>query len=319
MLTYNKQLYLKVISLILLCWTGMAQSTGQFLIAQVDKGIVPQTSVRSGWLPVRLIFEYQGNNYTVRLQVKSKEFNRYTQEMARKPRPSNLVARLDLAQKGAKDIAPLTAALKQAAPNRSKEKLAAFALSFVQSLPYKRDALTTPYDEAWRAPLQTLVDREIDCEDSSILFSSLLSGLGINNALVIVPGHMLTAVSGNFSGDYLRHQGKKYYFAETTDTGWLIGKSPENYRQAKILPVSALNESSPSPTVHVSNGGGQSSYIEPKSSSSNGLPIFLFSVLIIGIGLFMAWNWWDEQKPVHDPDSSWDDDFDDDPYKDYND
>jgi hypothetical protein len=316
---HKNLLYLKLILLLLFCWIGVAQSSGQFLIAQVDRGIVPQTSVRSGWLPVRLVFEYHGSNYTVRLQVKSKEFNRYTQEMARSPRPSNLVARLKLAQKGAKDIAPLTAALKRAAPNRSKEKLAAFALSFVQSLPYKNDALTTPYDEAWRAPLQTLVDREIDCEDSSILYSSLLLGFGINNALVIVPGHMLAAVSGNFSGDYLRHQGKKYYFAETTDTGWIIGKSPKNYSSAKILPVSAMSQSSPSPSVHSLNNGGESSTVEPKPSSSNGLPIFLFSFLIIGTGLFMVWKWWDEQKPVHDPDSSWDDDFDDDPYKDYND
>jgi hypothetical protein len=89
------------------------------------------------------------------------------------------------------------------------------------------------------------VDREIDCEDSSILYSSILSGLGIQNALILIPNHMFTAVTGNFSGAFLPYQGKKYYIAETTGLGWKIGEAPNNYKntQAQILPISAQTTS----------------------------------------------------------------------------
>jgi len=267
----------------------MAQAQQPFLIAQVDRGIVAQTSVRPGWLPVRLVFGYQGESYTARLQVNSEEFNRYTQQMAHRQRPGNLITRLQLAQNGTKEIAPLVVALKRAAPNQSAETLATFALAFVQSLPYKLDALTTPYDEAWRAPLQTLVDREIDCEDSSILYSSLLSGLGLNNALVIVPGHMLTAVEGPFSGAFLHHEGKKYYLAETTGLGWPIGKPPDEYKgsTALILPVSAIGQSSATPSTQPLPQDGPSP-VGPNASSSGGLLLFL---LFLGASLLFVWYW----------------------------
>jgi len=272
-------------ALLLLCWTAIAQAQQPFLIAQVDRGIVAQTSVRPGWIPVRLVFGYQDQSYTARLQVNSEEFNRYTQQMARRQRPNNLIARLRLAQNGTKNIGALVVALKRAAPNQSAETLATFALAFVQSLPYKLDALTTPYDEAWRAPLQTLVDREIDCEDSAILYSSLLSGLGFNNALVIVPGHMLGAVEGPFTGAFLQHEGKKYYLAETTGLGWPIGKPADEYKgsTALILPMSAIGQTSATPSTQQVAGP---SPVEP--SSSGGLLLLL---LFLSASLLFAWYW----------------------------
>jgi len=311
---HRTRLYL--ISIILsFCWIETAQSNGQFLIAQVDKGIVPQTSVRSGWLPVRLAFEYQGSSYTVRLQIKSEEFNRYTQQMTRIPRPNNLVARSQLAEKGAKDLAKLTIALKQAAPNQQPETLASFTLAFVQSLPYKIDALTTPFDEAWRAPLQTLVDREIDCEDSSILYSSLLSGLGINNALIIFPSHMLVGVEGTFSGAFLRQDRKKYYFAETTGTGWAIGKTPDNYKNvtAQLLPIQSVTVSNHT----LPSGNASSSAQLPHSPSDNKNHILLLVFFILSASLLLIWAWL-KDKPLGSPARRRNrDDFDDDPYKDY--
>jgi len=58
----------------LLLWCHTAQGNPLALIAEVDRGIVPQTAVRGGWLPIRLVFAYQGLNYTVRLQVNSEVF-----------------------------------------------------------------------------------------------------------------------------------------------------------------------------------------------------------------------------------------------------
>jgi len=288
-------------------FSGNVQSSELFLIAQVNQGIVSQTSVRPGWLPVSIVFEFQGNSYTARMQINSKEYNRYSKQMASKPRPTNLDARLKFAQKGSKIIAPLIASLRAAAPNLDTETLAKFALAFVQSLPYKFDALTTPYDDAWRAPLQTLVDREIDCEDSSILYSSILSGLGIQNALVIIPSHMFTAVTGNFSGVFLPYKGKKYYVAETTGLGWKIGDAPNNYKntQAQILPISALKQSSAQASSHQFINEDNS---VSKTTASSKRLILIILFMIIATGLFLGFKWLNEKKPLSNTDDDkWDD------------
>jgi len=307
--------YRNILGLLLCLTAATASGNNSALIAQVDRGIVPQTRIQSGWIPVRLLFAHQGTTYTVRLQVNSEEYNRYTQKMGNRPRPSDLVARLELAQQGAKDIAPLIGAIRRAAPSQQPENMASFALSFVQSLPYKIDALTTPFDDAWRAPLQTLVDREIDCEDSSILYSSLLSGLGINNGLVIVPGHMLTAVEGQFDGDYLRHQGQKYYMAETTGLTWTIGQTPPPHQgaRAKMLPVSAIEAISPIPSTHPLTADETSLPESPSLAPSSSTSLSLLIMFIFGTGLLFWWFWLKEPKPL----ARDDDDFDDDPYKDY--
>lgn len=306
------RIYLITILLLLLCFSGTVQSNEQFLIAQVNQGIVSQTTVRPGWLPVSIAFEFQGNSYTARMQINSKEYNRYSKQMATKPRPTNLDTRLKLAQKGSKIIAPLIVSLRAAAPNRDAETLAKFALAFVQSLPYKFDVLTTPYDDAWRAPLQTLVDREIDCEDSSILYSSILSGLGIENALILIPNHMFTAVTGNFSGAFLAYQGKKYYVAETTGLGWKIGEAPNNYKNsiAQILPISALKQSSTPATSHpfINEDNSLS-----KTTDSSKTLIFIILFMIIATSLFLGWKWLNENKSLSNTDDDkWDDDFYDD-------
>ncbi|NQT08492.1 hypothetical protein HQ586_05390, partial [Candidatus Bathyarchaeota archaeon] len=51
-------------------------------------------------------------------------------------------------------------------------------VAFVQSLPYTSDDVTTGFDEYARYPLETLVDGGGDCEDTSILTSAILDGMG---------------------------------------------------------------------------------------------------------------------------------------------
>ncbi|RYD05922.1 hypothetical protein N752_06670 [Desulforamulus aquiferis] len=43
----------------------------------------------------------------------------------------------------------------------------------------------------------------------------------------------------NLSGVYYEFQGEKYYYVETTGTGWKIGQIPDEYRdrKAQILPL----------------------------------------------------------------------------------
>lgn len=116
-----------------------------------------------------------------------------------------------------------------------------FVLSFIQSLEYTSDKITTGFDEYPRFPLETLADRGGDCEDTSVLFATLIILLGYDAVLFIIReenadvGHMAVGVSlDNGEGHYVDHEGKKYYYAETTGENWKIGDLPKEYSNAEI-------------------------------------------------------------------------------------
>ncbi len=102
-------------------------------------------------------------------------------------------------------------------------------ISFVQSLPYTSDNVTTPYDEYPRYPLETLVDNGGDCEDTSILTASLLESMNYDLILINPPGHMAVGVNVDTYGSYWTFDEKQYYYLETTSVGWEIGDIPDDY------------------------------------------------------------------------------------------
>jgi len=116
-----------------------------------------------------------------------------------------------------------------------------FAASFVQSLPYTDDSITTPYDEYPRYPVETLVDGGGDCEDTSILLASLIDKMGYGVVLIELPDHCAVGVKGgeNVDGTYWEYKGSKYYYTETTNEGWEIGELPKEYENtpAHIYPM----------------------------------------------------------------------------------
>lgn len=106
-----------------------------------------------------------------------------------------------------------------------------FAVSFVQSLPYTADSVTTSYDEYPRYPIETLVDNGGDCEDTSILMAALLTEMGYSVILLSFTKHMAAGVAGveGTSGTYWDHDGGKYYYLESTGERWEIGELPAEY------------------------------------------------------------------------------------------
>lgn len=117
-----------------------------------------------------------------------------------------------------------------------------FVVSFVQSLPYTVDSVTTLADEYPRYPIETLFDRGGDCEDTSILVAALLDRMGYDVALLHLKDaqHMAVGVAvPRVSGSYYEHAGKKYYYLETTGEGWMIGDMPLviTERSALVYPV----------------------------------------------------------------------------------
>jgi hypothetical protein len=124
----------------------------------------------------------------------------------------------------------------------------AFIVSFVQSLPYTQDNLTSPYDEYPRFPLETLIEGGGDCEDSAILTATLLKELGQDVMLIRLGGHMAVGVAcDECDGTYYATVGRRYYYIETTGTGWGIGQIPPQYeyQEARLFPLA------PQPVIDV--------------------------------------------------------------------
>ena len=112
-------------------------------------------------------------------------------------------------------------------------------VSFIQSLPYTSDDVTTGFDEYARYPIETLVHDGGDCEDTSILASALLDLMGFDVVLINLPGHVAIGVAVDASGTYWPHEGTQYFYVETTGEGWEIGEVPEDHQgqSASVYPL----------------------------------------------------------------------------------
>lgn len=142
-----------------------------------------------------------------------------------------------------KYLAALAGKFKEAAEkeNYSDLDMVKNIIFFVQNLNYVDDKVGTGYDEYPKFPLETLADEGGDCEDSAILLASLLRELGYGTVLIQFPDHMGVGVKGEASipGSYYEVDGIRYYYVETTSTGWGIGDVPDQMRDqpARILQI----------------------------------------------------------------------------------
>ena len=118
-----------------------------------------------------------------------------------------------------------------------------FVLSFVQSLPYTSDSVTTGHDEYPRFPIETLVDNGGDCEDTSILFATLTLIMGYGTVYINPPNHYAVGILGNdLRGTYWTYpegSNKTYYYCETTGDNFMIGQLPDEFQgqSAYIYPI----------------------------------------------------------------------------------
>ena len=117
-----------------------------------------------------------------------------------------------------------------------------FALAFVQGWPYTSDDVTTGYDEYPRYPVETIVDSGGDCEDTSILFASIVRGMGYGTVLlyleedkhmavgVLISQNIVDSWNKSYPLTYYRSDGKIYAYCETTGKGWELGHKPEDLK-----------------------------------------------------------------------------------------
>ncbi len=112
--------------------------------------------------------------------------------------------------------------------------------AFVQSLQN-----TPGLDSRPKYPVETLLDRGGDSEDTSILAAALLNDMGYDAIILGFPGHMAVGVkgTGDLSGRYFPYNGADYYYLETAIPGYDFGTVPEEYRNvsATIYPMSGVS------------------------------------------------------------------------------
>ncbi len=114
-----------------------------------------------------------------------------------------------------------------------------FALDFVSAaIPYTIDSLS---DEWPRYPLETLVEVAGDCEDTGILYCSIVRPRVQSTHLLFFPTHVASGVpvdwdfiaGQDYAVGYYEHQGAYYVICETTgdppDT-WRVGELPDPLR-----------------------------------------------------------------------------------------
>ena len=183
----------------------------------------------------RYVWNFKGRPYTVLMTIDLERYNSYSgKERSDIPK---------LVEEGRTTIGNLTREFQRIfKQNRSwnRQDRVDFVLSFVQSLPYTLDDVTTGFDEFRRYAVETLIEGGGDCEDTTILVAAILQGLGEETALIFTPGHIALGISGDYTGASLTHNGIKYFYCETTGTGWTVGKLPASVGKTveAIVPLS---------------------------------------------------------------------------------
>ena len=198
-----------------------------------------RTSGIPGTIDKGYTWEFENKFYTALVAIDIQWYNSVRNEKKRR--------RYDLKQlpskvyEGTKALRELINEFKEVIPKDwNPKKKVNFVLAFVQSIPWTDDE-TTGYDEFYKYPIETLAEVKGDCEDTSMLFASLLSGLGFEVALFNLPGHIAVGVKGNFQGFYVPYGDSKYYYCETTNKHYKLGMMPKHYENVKvgIMPITA--------------------------------------------------------------------------------
>ena len=227
--------------LIVLLFSGLLISADAFAedalsFVQIVEGITQQRpSNTRQTIGRRYVWNFKRRPYTVLMTIDLEKYNSYSgKERYDIPK---------LVEEGRTTIGNLTREFQRVfKQNRSwkRQDHVDFVLSFVQSLPYTLDDVTTGYDEFRRYAVETLIEGGGDCEDTTILVAAILRGLGEKTALIFTPGHIALGVSGDFTGSSLTYNGTKYFYCETTGTGWTVGNLPASVGKTveAIVPLS---------------------------------------------------------------------------------
>lgn len=139
----------------------------------------------------------------------------------------------------------------------SQSELAELIVTFVQDIPYSY-VRVKPCAEANNkgkpcigniaygllSPYEFLHSLYGDCDTRAVLIYALLQTLGFDPMIVVSNeyAHAMLALNIQATGDHLKHNGKNYYFWETTGKGWPIGMLPPNSNNINYWKIALVNE-----------------------------------------------------------------------------
>lgn len=113
---------------------------------------------------------------------------------------------------------------------KNEQDIYRIAIDFVQSMVYEYDIDYIGIGDYPKYAIETMVDEKGDCEDTAYLMGAVLKAVNVDTILLLLPGHMATAVAcSNCDGYYYTHRGKKFYYLETTGYGFKLGQIPSDY------------------------------------------------------------------------------------------
>lgn len=121
----------------------------------------------------------------------------------------------------------------------TSEETIHYVVSMVQDIPYHyimtegcqgfNDHPCVPQQRfGLLTPAEFLYTLDGDCDTRTVLLYTLLTNLGFRPVIVnsVQYGHSMLAIDLPINGDYLEYQGQRFYFWETTATGWAPGMLP---------------------------------------------------------------------------------------------
>jgi hypothetical protein len=123
----------------------------------------------------------------------------------------------------------------------TKEEKAQLLLDFVtQKIERDENAHEQGRERLKRAD-EVLMTKMGDCNEKAVLYASMLEQLSIDYVFVYFQNHLAVAVGGDYGNENsisFKYKGKKFSIAETTITGFRIGKSipidPDTMHRMKI-------------------------------------------------------------------------------------
>ena len=215
--------------------SNTAEADATLIKAEIHEETTPKRRLNVPGFQRSYSWDFEDKRYTVLMVIDEQWYNRIRNQKEKRHETIHLPP---MVYEGTKALQELVREFKRVTQDWKPEKKVNFVLAFVQTIPYEKDK-TTGYDEFYKYPTETLAEGKGDCEDSSMLFASILSGLDYESALIDLPGHIAVGVKGNFQGGSVTYEKDKYFFCETTVGGYKLGVIPQELvgKEAQVIPI----------------------------------------------------------------------------------
>lgn len=145
------------------------------------------------------------------------------------------IKRVVYASRNCEDIKKIISDMKELTKDWEEKERLNFILKFCRSPDYETDRKLYGIFDYWATAQETLYLNRGDCEDLSILLNTFLIEFGYDSKFIMMKDHMACGIAGDFSGEYLESNGKKYYYVESVNDRPIGSISDTNKAKKKVI------------------------------------------------------------------------------------